>query len=231
MGTPFRTRVVLKIKKVVRELAESPEERDFRRNWSMVDSIEGWLLFSEGMWLFNAARSLPNRANLLEIGSYKGRSTCCLALGCRGSQKRVFAVDPFDGGPDLPTANSLPDFSQNIKRCRVSDSVEPFVGLSSEVAKTWDKRINLLFIDGSHSYEDVLADFTNFFPHVVPGGIVVLHDVIETWPGVFKAWHEVIKHRLSGVGYRDALGYGRKRMNDDRPSPRPHSARELSPSE
>ena len=211
MGTPLTTRLVLKIKKVVRELAENSEDRQFRLMWRELNCIEGWLFPNEGRWLFNAARSLLNNANIVEIGSYKGLSTCCLALGCRGTKKRIFAVDSFDGGPNLPKANSLPDFKMNLKRLGLSEYVEPIVALSTEVAKTWDKPIHFLFVDGSHLYEDVLADFAGFFPHVVPGGVVAFHDVInESWPGVGKAWRESVVHKLSGIDYCDSLGYGRK---------------------
>src|SRR5271155_5768390 len=148
MSTSLATRVRLKIKRIARELTESAAEREFRHTWEMVDPIEGWLLPSQGKWLFNAARTLPAGANVVEIGSFKGRSTCCLALGCQGSEKHVYAIDPFDGGPDLPKADSLPDFSQNLRRCGVSGCVEPIVGLSNQVARNWSKPIHLLFIDG-----------------------------------------------------------------------------------
>ena len=210
MSTPFPTRVRLKIKKIARELTETSVEREFRRSWPLVDSVEGWLLATEGKWLFTTARSLPDHVNIAEIGSFKGRSTCCLALGCRGSGKRVFAVDSFDGGPDLPRANSFPDFSQNLKRCGVSEHVEPIVGLSGQVAKTWDKPIHFLFIDGSHLYEDVLVDFTGFFPYIVPGGVVAFHDVNEHFPGVLRAWNETFKHQFVEIGHCDSLAYGRR---------------------
>jgi len=211
MSTSLATRIRLKIKKVVRELAETSEDRQFRGIWHELNSIEGWLLASEGRWLFNAARSLPSQANILEIGSYKGRSTCCLALGCKGTEKRIFAIDSFDGGPNLPKSDSLPDFRENLKRQGVSGCVEPIVGLSGEVAKTWNKHLHFLFVDGSHLYEDVLADFAGFFPHVVRGGVVAFHDVLnESWPGVGRAWRESIEHQLKDVGYCDTLGYGRK---------------------
>jgi hypothetical protein len=134
MSTPFVTRVGLKIRKIARELAETPEERKFRGSWPLIDSVEGWLYASEGQWLFKTARSLPPSANVVEIGSFKGRSTCCLALGCRESEKRIFAIDSFDGGPDLPKGNSLPEFLENLKRRGLSRYVEPVVGLSGEVA-------------------------------------------------------------------------------------------------
>src|ERR1700759_5182772 len=102
MSTPFVTRVGLKIKRIARELAETPAERGFRRKWPELDSIEGWLLPSEGKWLFNAARSTPRGATIVEIGSYKGRSTSCLALGCLDSRARIFAIHSFDVGPNFP---------------------------------------------------------------------------------------------------------------------------------
>jgi predicted O-methyltransferase YrrM len=210
MSTPLITKVGLKIKKIARDLTESPAEHDWRQIWALVDSIEGWLSESEGKWLFHAARALPNGTNIVEIGSFKGRSTCCLAAGCRGSEKRVFAIDWFYGGPDLPRVNSLPDFSRNVGRCGLSAYVEAVVGLSGKVAQSWCKPIHLLYIDGSHAYEDVLADFGGFFPHVVPGGMVALHDVkTGSWPGVARAWGE-IETQLTKIGYSESLGFGRK---------------------
>jgi predicted O-methyltransferase YrrM len=212
MSTPFSTRVRLKIKKVARELTETRSEREFRRHWHLLDSIEGWLLAPEAKWLFETVRSLPNRANIVEIGSYKGRSTCCLALACRKSEKRVFAIDSFDGGPNLPKVNSLPEFTKNMQRFGLSAYVEPIVGLSTDVAKSWDKPISLLFVDGSHIYQDVLADFACFGPHVLRGGIIAFHDVTnESWPDVGRAWREVIARQLNDTGNCESLSYGRKR--------------------
>jgi predicted O-methyltransferase YrrM len=207
MSTPLVTKVRLKVKQIARDLHAG--HREFQRIWPLIDAVEGWLLPSEGAWLFHAARSLPRSADIVEIGSFKGRSTCCLALGCRESQKRVFAIDSFDGGPDLPRADSFAEFSRNLVRLGLSSRVEPVVGRSSEAARHWEKPIHLLFIDGSHSYEDALGDFHGFFRHVVPGGLVAFHDVNDKWPGVSKTWLEV-KDQLSGIGYCDSLAYGRK---------------------
>jgi predicted O-methyltransferase YrrM len=210
MSTPLITRVGLKIKKIARDLTHGAEDREWRQIWPMIDSVEGWLLEREANWLFSAARALANGTNIVEIGSFKGRSTCCLAAGCRGSQKRVFAIDAFDGGVDLPNVNTLPDFSQNLERCGLSPYVKTVMALSGQVAQTWCQPIHLLFIDGSHAYEDVLADFDGFFPHVVPGGLVAFHDVInETWPDVGRAWAE-ISTQLIAPGYSDSIGFGRK---------------------
>ena len=202
-------RVSLKLRRIVRELVESPAERQWRQTWAFVSSVEGWLLEEEARWLFDTARKLPPGSVIVEIGSFKGRSTCCLAVGC-GRRGRVFAVDTFDGGPNLPKANSLPAFTDNIEECGASSSVEPLVGMSGEIAKGWASPIDMLFIDGSHNYEDVLSDFEGFFQHVVPGGIVALHDVTNVdWPGVSRVWTER-RHLLSGIGYVGSIGYGCK---------------------
>jgi hypothetical protein len=209
MGTPLSTRVRLKLNKIARDL--SPAEREFRRVWLLIDSVEGFLLEGEEKWLFKRARSLPDGANLVEIGSYRGRSTSCLAFGCRGTKKHVYAVDSFDGNVwESQYRSPFNEFEQNIKRCELSSYVEPVRGLSGEVAKSWSKSIQFLFIDGSHVYEDVLGDFASFLPHVVPGGIIAFHDVCESKPGVWKAWNEIIKQQLTNVGYCSSIGYGRK---------------------
>jgi hypothetical protein len=208
MVRQFAKRVALKIKKIARDL--DPAERQFQLAWPLIRSVEGFLVEGQERWLFDAALSAPQGSNLVEIGSFKGRSTCSLAFGCRGSKKLVFAIDPFDGGPDLQRQDSFQEFSANIRRCGLSEYVQPIVGLGTDVAKTWSKPIYLLFIDGSHRYEDVLADFAAFYHHVVPGGIVACHDVHEEWPGVFRAWHGSIKNYLTDIDYCTTLGFGRK---------------------
>jgi len=213
MGTPFATRVVLKIRKTVREL--DPAEREFGRAWPLINSVEGFLLEGQEKWLFKSARLLPDSANIVEIGSYKGRSTTCLAFGCRGTKKRVFAVDSFDGEVwESEYRTVFEDFKQNIDRCGLSVYVEPVKGLSTQVAKHWDKPIHFLFIDGSHQYEDVMADFAGFFPHVVPDGLVAFHDVCEGWPGVWKAWHETFKQKLTAIGFCRTIGFGKKSVRE-----------------
>ena len=49
-------------------------------------------------------------------------------------------------------------------------------GLSQEVAADFDEPIELLFIDGAHTYDLVLADWDLWVPKVVDGGVVAMHD-------------------------------------------------------
>ena len=178
---PFRLRKTLS--KVYRRV--SPLDREFRRLWPFIDPVEGFLVSpDQERWLFRTARSLPGDANIVEIGSFKGRSTCCLAYGCMGSKRKVFAVDTFNGNSvDFHHRDFFKEFKRNVEERGLARYVEPLQGLSVDVAKRWHRPIHLLFIDGSHQYEDVLQDFQTFFPHVAPNGLVAFHDVEEQWPG------------------------------------------------
>jgi len=189
-----------------------PVERAFERAWPLIEPVPGLLVSPhQERWMFTQARHLPDKANIVEIGSFKGRSTCCFALGCGDSRKRVFAIDTFNGNDvDFHHRDFFDQFQQNLRRAGVLDRVTPCRGLSHEVVKTWDRPIDLLFIDGSHEYEDVLADFNGFFPHVIPGGIVAFHDFDEQWPGVVRAWNQDINQHLVELDACRTIVYGRK---------------------
>ena len=191
----------------------SPTGRAFANVWPQIDSIKGLLVPGQENWLFGAARRLPDRAVIVEIGSYVGRSTCCLAYGCVGTRKHVYAIDTFNGNDaDFFERDFFGEFTNNIERCSLAEYVTPLIGTSGEVAGNWDRPVSLLFIDGSHVYEDVLADFRSFFPWVVPDGIVALHDVGDGrgHPGPFRAWHQHIKSQLRDLGTCGTLAFGTK---------------------
>ena len=216
-----RSKLVLKrIEETVNRVV-SPDERKFRRIWPAVDSIEGMLVSPlQERWLFKMASSLPDGARILEIGSFKGRSTVCIAYGCLGTRKHVFTIDTFKGvyqdvkhRKDLATIFAEGFFDEwraNIERNNLSGYVTPLVGHSCKIARIWAAPIHMLFIDGSHQFEDVMADFANFYPYVVPDGIIALHDVTPNWKGPYRVWHENIKQQLKHTGSISTLSYGRK---------------------
>jgi Methyltransferase domain len=211
---PLPARIRLKLRRMYLDLTGPRIEREWREAWSQGDRVAGWLAEGQERWLFETAYSLPSPANIVEIGSFKGRSTCFLAFGCRGTKKRVFAIDTFNGNEcDFGYRDFFGEFSENIERSGLSKYVRPIVGTSREVSKRWNEPIHLLFIDGSHRYDDVMEDFRGFFPHVVPGGTVALHDVNGAggdWPDVFRVWDETVRHELVDTGFCNNLAFGRK---------------------
>jgi predicted O-methyltransferase YrrM len=206
-------------KKLQRKLGYFRSEIAFAAAYRKINGIEGLLVKGQERWLFDAARSLPRRATIVEIGAYLGKSTACLALGCKGTETHIFSIDLFGGVYD-DVRNSLSrkkfdrsflgDWQKNMGSLGVLKYVTPIQADSKQVAKSWKDPIHMLFIDGSHKFEDVIDDFRNFFPYVVNGGIVGIHDVTPSWPGPYKAWHEIIVHCLTDVGYCASIGYGKR---------------------
>ena len=141
----------------------------------LLSDVPGWLGDEEALALFELARGCTGRGAIVELGSWRGRSTICLALGSKeGSGVPVVAVDRH-------TDKTFADFQENIRRAGVADLVRPIRSHSYEAADTFDEPIELLFIDASHKYEDVRSDFDRWVPKVVEGGTVAMHDT--TWAG------------------------------------------------
>src|SRR3989442_10815319 len=135
-----------------------------QRVQALASGIGGWLADHEGRPLYELARRCTGRGVIVEIGSWKGRSTIWLASGSKaGSAVSVHAIDPHVGSPEhrsggIPVA-TFDEFRANVARAGVDDIVVPLVKPSLEVAASFQRPVELLFIDGDHSYEAVLADF------------------------------------------------------------------------
>jgi len=146
---------------------------DFAPVRELIKDVPGWLSDEEGEALYELAKRCTGEGVIVEIGSWKGKSTICLGLGSRaGSGVRVFAVDPH---ADYRHG----EFKENIERAGIADLVTPVKGMSQEVVDDFDQPIELLFVDGSHEEEDVRHDFDTWVPKVVDGGAVAFHDT--TW--------------------------------------------------
>ena len=55
------------------------------------------------------------------------------------------------------------------------------------------KKVNVIFIDGDHTYEGCKADIDNWYPQMAEGGVMTFHDCDATSPGVVKAVREFAK--------------------------------------
>jgi predicted O-methyltransferase YrrM len=153
----------------------------------LIKDVPGWLSDEEGEALYELARQCTGRGVIVEIGSWKGKSTICLGLGSRaGKGVRIFAIDPH---ADYRHG----EFKDNIERAGIADLVTPLKGLSQAVAGGFAEPIELLFVDGSHEEDDVREDFEKWVPKVVEGGIVAFHDT--TWHGGVR---KVVAEKIYG---------------------------------
>src|SRR5690606_35850245 len=105
-------------------------------------SIQGWLMDQEAAHLYHYARKLSQGTDntIVEIGSWKGKSTMCLAKGLRNGF--VFAIDPFnsageDGSKEtyeshVGDENLMDTFLINMKNNDVEEKVKPLKGYSKD---------------------------------------------------------------------------------------------------
>jgi predicted O-methyltransferase YrrM len=183
---------------------------DLRRS---VESVEGWLSDFEVEFLYRTARACRHGV-VLEIGSFKGKSTICLAKGSQaGSRAKVYAVDPHVGTLEqnlwLGGRSSYDDFALNIARAKVEDLVVPLVQTSQSAAEGWDRPIGFLWIDGDHSYSAAKRDFELFFPWVVDGGTIAFHDA-TTGDVPRVVYEEFRSHEIVRIGLAGSVAYGVK---------------------
>jgi predicted O-methyltransferase YrrM len=164
-------------------------------------SIPGWLREFEGYLLYRLARDGEGLGEIVEIGSWMGRSTAWLAAGSKAAGRgQVHAVDTFTGSEEHRGLDVIKEegttyhrFAENLERVELFDHVAPEIADSRVAAARWPgKPIRLLFIDGDHSYESVQSDFDLWSRHVVVGGLVAFDDVTPKWPGVLRCFNEVM---------------------------------------
>lgn len=141
--------------------------------------VEGYLYPHEGAFLHLLARHAPGHGRIVEIGSFHGRSTLCLASGLRRrGAGRVLAVDPQKYGAE----GSL---RSNLRRLGVDDWVDIRVETSLAAAHAFEGRASIVFIDGDHAERAVREDVSAWLPRLEPGGFLVLHDAttLSGFPG------------------------------------------------
>ena len=127
------------------------------------NDLPGWTTPVELNWLNETAKKM---LSIVEVGSWKGRSTHALLSGCKGA---VTAVDHFQGsiGEDLEHAEAktrdiFEDFMANVGEF---DNLKVLKMPSLEAAKQIaDQSVDMVFIDGGHTYEDIRADIAAWTP-------------------------------------------------------------------
>lgn len=145
----------------------------------------GMIRHTEAAMLYLWARELPRDATIVEIGCYGGLSTSYLALGCRGNGGRIFSIDPFDSCLDrqeelcdsavkLEAKPSRQTVMKRLEAHGLHTRVELIEGFSQDVAKTWNRPVHFLWIDGNH--DQAYQDYVDWSPFLVPGARVALHD-------------------------------------------------------
>lgn len=123
--------------------------------------------------IYPALKKLGKESVYLEVGVRNGRS---LAWARQWSKGDVYGID---------INNELHAGHPMLKKVNFIHAA------SNDAVKRWTLPIDVLFIDGDHTYEGVKDDWDNFSPFVKPGGVVYFHDCDETSPGVVDLFNEI----------------------------------------
>lgn len=161
--------------------ALTPQEWDTLR--SCFEDTEGMVSLDEAVLLYCLAKDV-DAGCVVEVGSYRGRSTVFLGRGSlAGSSVPVYAVDPhrpFVGvlggifGPKDRTA-----FYGAMLKHDCSEIVSLINLSSDQFSSSWNLPISLLWIDGDHSYEGVKQDFLCWEPHLAEHALVAFDDATD----------------------------------------------------
>jgi predicted O-methyltransferase YrrM len=150
--------------------------------------VEGWLTDAQADRLAAAARRLPPGARVVEIGSFRGRSTIVLARSAP-SDAEVVAVDPHlgsDRGPQEIAARpevgeaDLAAFRANLERFGVAGRVRHVRALSRDALGAVEGAVDLLYVDGAHRYGPARADLERWGARVGAGGALLVHDAFSS---------------------------------------------------
>jgi hypothetical protein len=174
------------------------EAKELQAVTHFAKSVEGWLSDSQGLALYQMAR-WSVAGGVLEIGSFCGKSTLFIALGCKHSDAAFYAVDPHkpmsEGGKEQFGPNfqpfigsSLGELRKTLDSCNLAAYVTLLIATSEEARRQFTALpLKLLFIDGNHDYADVLLDYDLWHEMIVMGGRLVFHD--SNFEGVNQTIH------------------------------------------
>lgn len=145
---------------------------------SLAKNIEGWFSDSEAKLLYSISKNLKGIGAVVEIGSWCSKSITYIAAGVlkAGLSSKIFCIDPF-----LTSKNESNGryeiFVENLKKHNLYDRITHIKEKSQIAGQKFDEKIELIFIDGFHQYDFVRKDFELFYPKVVEGGYLAMHDV------------------------------------------------------
>ena len=182
-----------------------------------LDELVGLVPEEVGWRLAELAALVPPGQVIVEVGSFKGKSTCYLASGAQNAVP-IYAVDPWDskgnvtGRFGFAERSTREKFNEQVRAMGFEEKIIPIQGFSKNVAENWveTRRIGLLFVDGDHHERSVLEDVEAWSPFLSHDALIVLDDLdTPRNPGVKRAadklaerfgWYSVEAGRLAVFG-------------------------------
>lgn len=146
-----------------------------------------------------------------ELGSFSGFSTFAMGLALRDLAERgqLYAVDTWQGDPHAGFYGEelYENFLSDRRKLRLDDVVVPLRMTFEEASRRIPEGIDLLHIDGWHTFRAVRNDFRAFRPLLNPGAVVLFHDVRGDFFGMRVFWRWLtLRYQSYRIPYSSGLG-------------------------
>jgi predicted O-methyltransferase YrrM len=155
-----------------------------RREPWIDERIPGWMTRPELEVIARVAAAVPKGGEIVEIGSFAGRSSVHWAANSDRSVK-IFCIDPFDAVVDEYSLEHIQGLADEVAG---RPSGELFLQHTATWAErltpiavasppsTWEHQADVIFVDGDHSGEGVARDLEFWIDWLKPGGALLGHD-------------------------------------------------------
>jgi predicted O-methyltransferase YrrM len=195
------------------------------------EAAPGFMPADEGLALYGAGVRAAEIGDLLEIGTYCGKSTIYLAAAAAAASaqdRMVITIDHHRGSeeqqpgweyhdptlvdPEVGLMDTLPTMRRTLHAAGVEDRVIAIVGRSPVVARRWNTAVGMVFIDGGHTDEHAQGDYEGWAHHVAVGGLLVIHDVFPNPEDGGQAPYRVYVRALESGRFAEEAGRGSLRV-------------------
>jgi hypothetical protein len=185
-----------------------PSVRSFDRNFKIISPWIDHVPFG-----YDIVEAIKPKLTV-ELGTHNGLSffSFCQSLIDNHIDGLAYAVDTWEGEKhsgeyDDSVYATVADFCREnyagcsyLMRMLFADALRHF----------GDESIDILHVDGLHTYDAVSEDFSTWFPKVKPGGIVLFHDVTARTSdyGVWRFWEELTSGDYETYHFNHSYGLG-----------------------
>src|SRR5580704_2991297 len=183
------------------------------------EAARGFMPPEEGIALYETAAHYAHVGPIAEIGTYCGKSTIYLAAAASEAGQLVVTVDHHRGSEEIQPGwehhdpevvdpatgrmDTLPFFRATLAGTGLEPHVIAIVGRSRDIARIWRTPLGMLFIDGGHSEEHVVADYEGWAPWVASGGALAFHDIFADPADGGQAPYRVCQRALQSGAFKE----------------------------